>query len=170
MANQSFGIVLVFVLVGLVGLMIWRTGGALTRAHWFVLLVSVAMVAGLGFWLWTGSSGSFSVAGLKLGGGAAVGAAFMYLAWKLVGTRGDHGYTVVSLPFPRGDIDLSWSDQIVLAQFLKDGRLFVEFRQGHERGEIRVHQAGGLDGGSMRKDWEKRFTVNVAGGWSENSK
>src|SRR5262245_1935824 len=81
-----YGLLLAAIILFLEFLVFYSTGGRLARAHWVVLYVGVAVFTGVVFWLVTpGSTGSlkFAALGIKLGGGAAIGAAFMLLAWKL---------------------------------------------------------------------------------------
>jgi hypothetical protein len=96
--SRAPGLATVFVFVALEVLMLVSTRGELTRAFWVVLYVGVGIVTGVLFWILTpGSTGEFNFKGvLKLTGGAAIGAAFMYLAyWLTIPTS-----TEVIAPFP----------------------------------------------------------------------
>ena len=79
----SFLIVIVLVLLAI--LLVYRAD-SFSRPHWVSLYAGIAVVTGLAFWIYApGSTGEVTVKelGIKLGGGAAVGAAFMLLAWWL---------------------------------------------------------------------------------------
>lgn len=93
------GLGMVKIIILLLAVMLVTTGGHLTRAYEIVLLVGIALVTGISFWLLTpGSTGTVEVKeiGIRLGGGAAIGAAFMILAWWL--TSGLPSYVVVPVP------------------------------------------------------------------------
>ncbi len=78
-------ILIVIVLMLLASLLIYR-GDSFNRPHWVSLYAGIAVVTGLSFWIYApGSTGEVTIKeiGIKLGGGAAVGAAFMLLAWWL---------------------------------------------------------------------------------------
>lgn len=81
----AFAILFLFVLLGIAIFLVLGTSGDFKPPHWVSLYVLVALVAGLGFWLFTGSSGDFQwkEIGIRLGGGAAIGMAFMLIAHKI---------------------------------------------------------------------------------------
>lgn len=83
----------VALIVLVISLLVWQrisTHGYIAgRQDWLLLLVGVALVTGMVFWLITpGAEGELNLTqlGLKLTGGAAIGAGFMLLAWELTKT------------------------------------------------------------------------------------
>jgi hypothetical protein len=78
-----------FALLILVLLFVHRsvvTGFCYQVPDYTFLFVGVALITGIVFWVCTGSSGVLTVKelGLRLGGGAAIGAGFMLLAFSLI--------------------------------------------------------------------------------------
>ena len=140
--KAALGVVGVIVL--LLTVMLAMTGGELLRSHWVVLYVGVALVSGILFWVLTpGSSGEVDLKelGIKLGGGAAIGQAFMLLAWTL--TRNQDQDFVVPIP---ADVPEKVQLKNLTTAALSDvgevrttgGRrfLYVEFRPGQEVGRV----------------------------------
>jgi hypothetical protein len=161
------GLLVVAVIVALVGVMLWSTQGVLTRAHEIVLFVSVAIVTGVLFWILTpGSSGQLTVKqlGIRLGGGAGIGASFMLLAWWL--TASTANTTVVPVPF---QIPTDFTIENISPEHLADvGELrtvskrrfiYAEFRPGHNAGVLRLKYLKPLGGGFEMST----FTVTLAG-------
>jgi hypothetical protein len=145
---STWGIIFIFVILGLLILLLQTTRGVLNHAQWVLMLVAIALITGLTFWIWTESSGQLTVKqlGIELGGGAGIGASFMLLAWKLVTSRSFQKiispFVVVSIPTEgRSSIFyLSWhSKDIVSALNLKDNRrMLFEFGEGKFSGEINI--------------------------------
>ena len=90
---------LILLMIGLIGWMVSALGGHLAPAHWALLYVGIALVTGIAFWTITGSTGQVTLnvaqVALRLGGGAAIGAAFMLIAYSLVATNDP--YVIVPL-------------------------------------------------------------------------
>jgi hypothetical protein len=86
------GFTIIFaVLIGLF-VLFWATGGAFYGPHWVAFYVTIALVTGVCFWTLCPEGDSTyanRTLGIKLGGGAAIGASFMMLA---------HSITPVDLP------------------------------------------------------------------------
>jgi hypothetical protein len=77
------GFALILIILALETALFRSKEGDLDKAEWVVLYVGVALVTGIAFWILTpGSTGEVTVEhlGIKLGGGAAIGAAFMLLS------------------------------------------------------------------------------------------
>ena len=132
-------LVIVSLLAGLMG----STKGRLNQAQWFVLCVGTALVAGILFWSLTESTGelTFEKAGIKLGGGAAIGGAFMLLAWQLASSqriqRFTQSFVIVNLPEKAITSTTYIPDHSpdILIYPLPDGkRVLVEFREGINEG------------------------------------
>lgn len=141
------GLLVVFAIIALEAVMLWATGGHLTRAHQIVLYIGVAIVTGVVFWLLTpGSTGEldFKQLGIRLGGGAAIGASFMLLAWWLTDPEVNH--TVVPVPsaiaqdFTIENLSPNDLADVGEVRTISNRRyLYAEFRPGHERGDIRIN-------------------------------
>lgn len=138
------GLLVVFVIVILEAIMLWGTSGRLTRAYEIVLYIGVAIVTGVLFWLLTpGSQGelNFTQLGIRLGGGAAIGASFMLLAWYL--TDQDTNHVVVPVPpgvpaefnienqTPNGLADVGEVRSVSGRHYL-----YVEFQPGQDQGDL----------------------------------
>ena len=63
--TNLFGVILVFVLIALIFVMFWATGGNLLSGHWAAFFIGVGLVTGLSFWIITDATGEFYG---KLGG------------------------------------------------------------------------------------------------------
>jgi hypothetical protein len=126
-------------------LLIWQrvaTGGHITgRQDWLLLCVGVALVTGVAFWLATpGAQGELSLPklGIRLAGGAGIGACFMVLAWGL--TRETPSTVIVPLEAGSRQHDYPVvighdTDNLDLVYLLRpDYRVLVEFKDGRERG------------------------------------
>src|SRR5258708_36372718 len=90
---------LILLIIVLIAWMVAALGGRLAPAHWSLLYVGIALVTGIAFWTLTASTGEFNLTreqiAIKLGGGAAIGASFMYLAYWF--NSGGDPYVVVPL-------------------------------------------------------------------------
>jgi len=142
----KLGMAVVFVIIALEVLMLAFTRGQLTRAYEIALYIGIAIVTGVIFWLLTpGSTGELELKklGIKLGGGAAIGAIFMILAHQL--TVRETNYVVLPIPaqihreftiknLSPGDISNVGQVRTITHKRL----LFVEFRPGKEAGTIRL--------------------------------
>jgi len=147
-SKTAWGIVLIFIIIGLITILYVKTGGRFNRAQWFIMFVAVAMVTGLSFWIFTESSGKLEVKkiGLELGGGAAIGAGFMLLAWGIVSSKKFQKFispfAIIGIPIEKYSkifrlIDKS--NEITNAQILAGGsRILFEFREGYFSGSIVV--------------------------------
>ncbi|HLN29974.1 MAG TPA: hypothetical protein VK395_19690 [Gemmataceae bacterium] len=134
------GVALILLVIGLLAWQRISTHGFIAgRQDWVLLLIGVALVTGMVFWLVTpGAEGELNLAhlGLKLTGGAAIGAGFMLIAWGL--TKISPTTVIVALdqdslanrPVVRG-LD---TENIDLAYQLPDQRVLVEFKDGKEHG------------------------------------
>ncbi len=77
------GFALILIILALETALFLTKEGDLDKAEWVVLYVGVALVTGIAFWILTpGSTGEVTVEhlGIRLGGGAAIGAAFVLLS------------------------------------------------------------------------------------------
>ena len=77
------GFALILIILALETALFLTKEGDLDKAGWVVLYVGVALVTGIAFWILTpGSTGEVTVEhlGIRLGGGAAIGAAFILLS------------------------------------------------------------------------------------------
>lgn len=138
------GLFIVILLIIAVAIMLIVTGGHLNRAFEIVLYICVALVTGILFWLFTpGSTGDldFKKLGIKLGGGAAIGASFMLLAWYL--TEPNLNYVVIPKPsyIPQEFTIINQSSQEIndVGEVrTKGGKqyLYIEFRDGKDEGII----------------------------------
>ena len=81
------------VLLAVIGVALYaHTRGLPTEAGWLILYTCIGLFAGVAFCLFTpGSTGEFTMKrlGIKLGGGAAIGAAFMVLGYQLATRCGE---------------------------------------------------------------------------------
>jgi hypothetical protein len=136
------GMGLILLIIGLLAWMVTALGGRLAPAHWSLLYVGIALVTGIAFWTLTTSTGEVTLTreqvALKLGGGAAIGAAFMYMAYWF--NSGGDPYVVVPLAssgtsanavaisdFDRGNLDPPY-----LIRELR--QVLVEFKEGKKDG------------------------------------
>ena len=139
-------LLVVFVILALIVAMIWSTEGDLSRAHMILLYVGVAIITGILFWHFTpGSTGQFDLKqlGIRLGGGAAIGASFMVLAWWLTVPE-----TTTALVFIPTTIPDDFKIENISPEKLADlGKvhtksrrnfIFADFRAGHESALIRL--------------------------------
>ena len=140
------GMIITIVIIVLETVMLIKTNGVLTQAYQIVLYVGVAIVTGVVFWTLTpGTSGliNFKQLGIRLGGGAAIGASFMLLAWWL--TVPKFNFAVIPTPsnIPE-DFSLAnvspenISDIGELRTISKRRYIFAEFRSNKEIGEINL--------------------------------
>ncbi len=100
----KLGFALIGALIALEAIMIWATGGRLRQAHEVALYIGVALITGIAFWLFTpGSTGELNLPelGIKLGGGAAIGAIFMLLASWLTSPAIQHVVVPVPAEIPQ---------------------------------------------------------------------
>lgn len=77
------GFALILIILALETALFLSKEGDLDKAEWVVLYVGVALVTGIAFWILTpGSTGEVTVEhlGIRLGGGAAIGATFILLS------------------------------------------------------------------------------------------
>jgi len=140
------GLLVVFVIIVLEALMLWQTNGHLTRAYQIVLYTGVAIVTGVLFWLLTpGSMGEVDLKqlGIRLGGGAAIGAAFMLLAWFLTDPETNHVVAPVPFGIPQEFTihNQSPNDLADVGEVRTiSGRryLYAEFRSGHDEGILNL--------------------------------
>lgn len=139
-------LVMVLVFVVLNTLMLVATGGYLARAHWFVLVVSVGIVTGILFWTLTpGSTGEVNLPelGIRLCGGAAIGAAFMLLAWYLTSPAKNEAVIPLSATLPPDIemVNLSTEAIATLGEVRTLGgrrMIYVQFSDEAEAGTILV--------------------------------
>jgi hypothetical protein len=125
------------VIVALIVLMMATTGGYLTRAQWVLLYVGIALVTGVLFWTITTSEAEFTATklGIKLGGGAAIGACFMALANRITAESASS----VIIPLATEDALLGpriiETDPGVAPEILNDKRrVLTEFRTAKGKG------------------------------------
>ncbi len=135
------GIVLLFVLIALIVWLLAATGGSFKGGEWPAFYVAVALVSGIAFWFFTaGSTGEYTSKqlGIRLGGGAAIGAAFMVLAHFLTPATPPSNLLVVDARNEGESADLgfaleSWSEGLRNVTHLdkeNNGTQFlVEFRE-----------------------------------------
>ncbi len=146
-------------LAGMAGLgvvLFWVTGGDFLPAHWTAFFVLVALVTGLGFWLFTGSTGDFrwKEFGVTLGGGAAIGASFMMLAHWITPARPPNlNVLEVLLPddstpsSPRFDSGIARVTAIP-----NESRYIVEFRENAMTGNVHFRYLA-RDGKRMKRTY-----------------
>jgi hypothetical protein len=131
-----------------IGLLVWQNvatqGQFRGRGDQILLLIGVALVTGVAFWLITRSQGELNLPqlGIRLVGGAGIGAGFMYLAWKLTSPADTH--VIVQLrshtPLTRvSDYDAATIKDVTILRHRQEApsdRALVEFQEGKERGRF----------------------------------
>lgn len=147
-----------FVCLGILTALYVSNGGNFLPAHWVALKVGVALITGIAFWTFTASSGEFTWKdwGLKLGGGAAVGAAFMILAHYITPDMSPAN-RIVEVPVPADArvTAIAGTGVNAVTSLQKDGRFLVEFTEGNDRGEIHLNYLG-TEGTRRRLSYEVR--------------
>ena len=144
------GIILLFVLIGLVVLLLYVTDGIFYPGHWVAFYVAIALVSGIAFWFFTaGSTGEFTnkSLGIRLGGGAGIGAAFMVLAHFLTPTEPPPNIRIVDVRV-EGISDVfytSHSEELGKVTRLDGARFLVEFKEGENQGHFVVRYFRGED-------------------------
>ena len=133
-----------YLVIFLIAIMLILTKGNLNRALWVALWVGVAITSGIIFSVFTTDSTGqidFKQLGIKLGGGAAIGAAFMLLPWWM--TKPDINYTIIPVPSEiHGPINIenlttnNISDVGELRTVGRKRYLFVDFFDEEEEGKL----------------------------------
>jgi hypothetical protein len=82
-------LVVVAILVFAMGCMLVATDGLMNRGYGVAFFICSALIAGIAFWTLSpgarqGNAFNLRVLGIRLGGGAAIGASFALLAWTVV--------------------------------------------------------------------------------------
>lgn len=150
MLRAVFGMLFVLVLIGLVVAMVSSGEGMLERSEWVLLYTAIAMISGVTFWFVSpDGQQSFDMKemGIKLSGGAAVGASFMLLAYFITPPPVLQRYSfpedisnsyVVSLVSAGNGVDILHVDE-------DRKSLIVEFKEGVSEEKIRFKHALGLE-------------------------
>lgn len=149
------GMIVISIIIILETVMLIKTNGILTQAYQIVLYVGVAIVTGVVFWTLTpGTSGqiNFTQLGIRLGGGAAIGASFMLLAWWLTAPKCN--FVVIPTPSnaPEDFLLLNVSPENIsdvgeLRTISKRRYIFAEFRSKKEVGEIHFRHLNANENG-----------------------
>ena len=131
------------------------TDGILLETHRMVLYVTIALVTGTLFWILTpGATGEVDLKeiGVKLTGGAGIGAGFMVLACWLASTNVTHIVVPIPADIPR-DVAItnltpdSIADVGEVRTVVDRRYIYVEFVPGHDTGRIQVERATVSAGG-----------------------
>lgn len=141
--SRLIGLVILGVITALVVVLFATSDGYLNRAGWVLLYVGVGLISGIAFWLATpGATGEVDLKkiGVKLGGGAGIGAGFMLLADFLAATPPRH----VIVEIPEGNRNPTFSiyeaDSGIEVTEISGQRLLVEFKGDQEAGWFRAEQ------------------------------
>ena len=135
------GLVLILVLLTLAAWLLVGTGGHLLRAHWIALCVIVALVSGIAFWALTpGATGTVDIVqlGVRLTGGAGIGAAFLLLAWWLTSDPPPNARVVSVKNFPALVVDGERSTPGITVRRIARERdqLLVLFAENTDEGDF----------------------------------
>lgn len=146
-ASIAVGIAVLLILIGLTVVLFRYARDRFYPQYWVAFYVSVALITGLSFWLLTaGATGEYtnSRLGLRLGGGAGIGACFMVLARVLTPSPPLLGERVIKIQvnaaghiFPATPAP-AWSKEIreVLILDENGSRALVLFEDGQMEGDI----------------------------------
>lgn len=138
---RILGFMAVIFLLALIWLLYYATDGTFLPSHWVALYVAIAIVTGVLFWNFTTTDADVSLPalGIRLGGGAAVGAAFMILAHWL--TPGAAMFRIVDIQFEGVD-SFSYQGERDLRRvepLNKETEFLVEFQESVDEGYFEVH-------------------------------
>lgn len=156
------GSAFILLILGLNAWLFTVRGDDFRPQHWKAFNVSIALVTGLAFWLYSpGASGQFTnrMLGIRLGGAAAIGASFMMLAGYLR-PEAPPSFRIVDGSVPGVDLiyPLGHTEGIDVTRLRNGSRFLVEFDEGTHDGEFYV--------GFLRSDgsrWKRIFAVPRTG-------
>ncbi len=136
------GLIMVAILLGMVVALFHVSHGFFSPGYWVGFYVSVALVTGIAFWTLTGSTGEYTNAklGIRLGGGAAIGASFMVLAHWLTPNNPLPSFRIVPTSVPANDLSYYDHDEHVkeATRLGQSKRFLVEFNEGENEGAFSV--------------------------------
>lgn len=137
---------LVFGLIGLLGVLYWAEDGYPSALGWVFAYVGVALITGIAFWALTGSTGDLTLPqiGLRLGGGAAIGAGFMLLAHSLTPQTDRDRLIEIQVPDAGGNVYLvpKATQGCRVEQISHSGRFIALLDEGAKSAQFSVRYHG----------------------------
>lgn len=137
--HARFGLLVAMLIILLLAVLLTARGGILQRAEWVALYVGVALVTGIVFWLVApGGKSELSMPqyGMRLGGGAAVGAIFMLIAHKITPGPEIRAFELPTEIRRSHTVQILDSSPRIDVEIVNKRLLLVEFRESQNDGEV----------------------------------
>ncbi len=136
MKRRTTGFLIIILISALLVWLYSSSEGYIPHAGYILLYTGIGLITGIGFWLTTDSSATVDIKslGIKLGGGVAVGVAFILVINHFIVPT--ENYKIMDLPeeFHDSSFSITGHDDHIKLTWISEQRLLIEFYNNTEIG------------------------------------